>query len=267
MAEESTTVETRLRKIERERRLMWMLVGGAMWALMVIILLLVVVAVERRGRQDGTIDAKQILLRDDEGHLRARFQVGSKEEVSLGLFNRAGALRVLVMVDPTGTPMIALADEAGHHRLALALDKLQSPNLLLTDKDANTRTKLNIDEDGSAHMSLFDVSGNERLDLAVAKTGNPYLFLSDSKAVPRAWLSLLGDGSPNMTFIRPGGEMASRFVFTDANGKELAWFGLSSLGLPGLLLNDSLGKTRAAIGVGRDGKAVVGTLDANGKAE
>ena len=142
---------------------------------------------------DGTVEAREIILRDKDGNQRAYLKV-----------------------DDLGTPSFELTSAEGNSiRLSPGVDVKFPPSILLDDKIRRGELRSDGFEFGPADrgrdrlvslyqrdLCFFDCDGNERVRIS-AKDRNGSVRVTDSSAQARVELSLAKDGYPTLGLYDP----------------------------------------------------------------
>jgi hypothetical protein len=120
--------------------------------------------VRRRRRDPGihrvekliaeVVEARQVVLRDGEGVVRAALVVGGDSMPRLRLYDPTGALRVQLAVYGTDVPAIELLD-----------------------RESTTRAELWLAADGTPALTLRDAHGDGRGELGLHPGGRPYFVV------------------------------------------------------------------------------------------
>jgi hypothetical protein len=131
MVAEAATLESviqRLAAVERQNRFFRRVVAGGLVA--VLLLLGMFLRVSR----DGTVEAREFVVRDGQGNRRAVWTTTSQGISVLHLLDREGAARATLSVTPEGDPTLALTDHDERSLAAMAITN-EGPALGLYDKD------------------------------------------------------------------------------------------------------------------------------------
>lgn len=160
-----------------------------------------------------SVEARELLLSDDQGRLGVRLAVGDGGGSALRMFDRTGRLRAALAILPDGSSSsVSFVDERGSPRVTVGLLQ-DAPTVLLTDQATKARMMITAEADGSPRVRLFDASGVERLTLGLFFQGaTPALVLLDANRTVRAVLG----GVPSA----PQADIA--VVLYDATGR-LQW--------------------------------------------
>jgi len=84
--------------------------------------------------RDGTVEAREFIVRDGQGNRRAIWTTTSQGVSVLHLLDQAGAARATLSVTPDGDPTLALTDHDEKSLAAMAITN-EGPALGLYDKD------------------------------------------------------------------------------------------------------------------------------------
>lgn len=165
------TLERRLRRVERENRMLRR--AGAVLVIGVAAIMLMGQTILHR----RSVESEAFLVRDARGQVRAMLKALENGTVGLSFYDQDGVSRAWLRVLTDGTPGLVLSDQSGQ-----------------------VRTMLNVQGDGLVGLLFYDQSGNPRAWLNVLADGTGGLALFDEARESRAWLRLLADGSPGLTF-------------------------------------------------------------------
>jgi hypothetical protein len=116
------------------------------------------------------IEAKEIVLRDDAGRVRARIAVDGGDVLRFSASSGERADAFLLSVFPDGRGALIFRDDRGRNRIAMSVR-------------ADGRPVLTLDED--ANIILRDARGRNRAVLGVPDDGPPRLQLDDETLRPR----------------------------------------------------------------------------------
>jgi hypothetical protein len=107
------------------------------------------------------LQAKEFLLVDSEGYVRAAlgFSDGEGAEPGLDIYDRYGELKLSLAVLEDETPGIALFDSRGELRTVIDIDEEDSPGMYLYDGEGILRGMMTVFADGSPDVTLFDKEG------------------------------------------------------------------------------------------------------------
>ena len=144
-----------------------------------------------------TIEAKNFVLKDELGRVRA----------SLGFRH-------------DGTPGFALMDELSRVRLALDLCPDGAPGVNLYDKNGGLLAAVAVRPDGSPGIGMFDGAGKVRLSLDSGQRGEaPGLSLYDRSGTMRAAVAVRPDDTPGVGLFDVQGQV---FLSLDAEHGDVA---------------------------------------------
>ena len=96
--------------------------------------------------RDGTVEAREFIVRDGQGNRRAVWTTTSQGTSVLHLLDQAGAARATLSVTPEGDPTLALTDRDEKSLAAMAITN-EGPALGLYDKDRKPLIEI-----GRAHV-------------------------------------------------------------------------------------------------------------------
>ncbi len=153
-----TLTEELARLRARHRRLSWI---AALTLVVAYAALVTAVAVFVRTPSSGGVrilDARELVLRDDQGTVRAALTLESDGSPTLDLYDRDGKDRARLAVRADGFPGLHLYDENGRARAAL-FDSSGFAALGFQGGDGRPRALLSVFADGSATFNLFDKDG------------------------------------------------------------------------------------------------------------
>ncbi len=137
---------------------------------------------------DGTIEAREFVVRDNDGKRRASLGVPG-DMPALVLFDESenGLASLSVQGGRDGASHLTLCDRRGKAAIYLGLLST-GPTISLSDASGKIRASLAVDElrDGSPSLILLDANEMVRASLAANRIldGSPSLTLNDAKEEP-----------------------------------------------------------------------------------
>lgn len=175
-------VEDVERDNQRLKRLLTVAVGGLGVALVLSLGLLLF----GRDSVEDSVEARQFVLRDQQGNSRALMQMMDNGSSALVLHDRDGRERLRLAVLPDGSPGITLADGYGRSRAVLGLLPDQTVSLAFADAGGKTRAVLGLPADGSSTLVFADRAGDTRAAVGVDATGKPSVTFFEDEDAPVA---------------------------------------------------------------------------------
>lgn len=112
------------------------------------------------------IEAKEFVLRDNDGRTRARIGIDGGDVVRFSASSDTQSDAFLLSVFPDGRVALLLRDDSGRNRVGMSLHEGGRPALTLSE---------------NANIILHDDRGRNRAVLRVAEDGSPELVLYDEK--------------------------------------------------------------------------------------
>ena len=97
-----------------------------------------------------TLEAKEFILRDEAGAMRASLAIRPDGTPGLGLFNEQGHIRASLDVGIDGSSGVNIYDEAGTLRAAVALRPDTTPAVGLFDAKGKIRRSIELDDRGTS---------------------------------------------------------------------------------------------------------------------
>ena len=158
--EMEAAVARRLQAAEREnerlRRRMGLLLAASGVAALAAVAALVVALGAAPGLSGGTVEARELVLRDAAGEVRARLGTTADGAARMVLVDRDGRARMRLSLLADGSPGITFADRAGRPRVVLGLLPDQSANLVMADGAGRTRAVLGYSADDAVTLLFAD---------------------------------------------------------------------------------------------------------------
>jgi len=106
------------------------------------------------------LEAESIILRDGEGHIRARLEV--KDDLQgIGFYDKNGNVRSDLSLAPDGSPLLWLYDEKGQGRVSLAKGFGDSWSLAFSSVEGKDVAVLGVDFKGNPYLHFFDKDGKK----------------------------------------------------------------------------------------------------------
>jgi hypothetical protein len=205
-------VVDRLTRLEEQHRRLQRLSAG-LFGIAVLLTVVLAVVLFIRTRPRTALEARQLVLRDEEG--RARVVLGAGE---------AGGVR------------LTFQDDQEKGRLELALDG-GGPAVTLRDEQGRARALLASRAGGAVNLTFQDDREKGRLELALQKNG-PRMSVYDDNLRGGALFSV-DDNVPGLNFFDRNGQWRGRFSL---HGNQ-----------PGLALLDERQEPRMELTVGAEG--------------
>jgi hypothetical protein len=104
-------------------------------------------------------DAREFVLRDDSGRIRAVLGTSPDETVGLSLDDANGRTRATLAVDHNGSPGLDLIDQNGKRRAIIALSKDGDPGAGLYDSQGKLRASLDIPNVNIPGLAFYHEDG------------------------------------------------------------------------------------------------------------
>jgi hypothetical protein len=176
----SLRIEELARENRRLRRL-WMgtVVSGALLLGLATALVIVSANHGLPGTVANVVEARQFLLRDENGAVRGSWAGGEKGSMRLQLKAPNSMAGLSLAVLEGGASGITVRDSAGRSRAVLGLLPDQTVSLLLADANGTTRTVLSLVPGGSSTLVFADPSGSAKVGMGVDSRGQSTLTLPE----------------------------------------------------------------------------------------
>jgi hypothetical protein len=129
----------------------------------------------------------------------------------------AGKMRAALAIRPDGTPGLGFFDESGRVRLSMDLGPT-GPAVNLMNGIGQPQAALAVRPDGLPGLAIFDESGHARLSLDVTETGAPLLHLYGKRGQLRAAMAIRPDGTPGLGFFDDEGQLRASFETPEKPG-------------------------------------------------
>ncbi|MFQ5961286.1 MAG: hypothetical protein ACE5MG_07800 [Candidatus Methylomirabilales bacterium] len=127
------TLVIKLERLERENRQLKRAGAVALAGIVALVLM----GQTTSGEVAKVVEAKEFVLRDAKGDMRAVLALGPDGSVGLGLSDATGTARAWLSLGPQGSPSFALFDRAARPRATLRLWPDGVPRLALNDQKGN----------------------------------------------------------------------------------------------------------------------------------
>jgi len=145
------------------------------------------------------VTTEALVLTDQKGKPRARFEITPEGEPQLVLLDQKGTILAQLGTQSTGLPELRLNDKDGEPRIHVALTAEGAPFLQLNAKGESPHAKLSVTEKGTPRLEL---------------TSNP-------KERPAAMIGLAESGSPEFELRESKGEGMASLYFVNHNPRLL----------------------------------------------
>lgn len=113
------------------------------------------------------IDANALVIRDEEGKIRAEISVDDRDNVTFFLLDQDGRRSIAIGVTPEGRPMMGLTDSGTKHQLTMSFTPIQTGGFTIYDANYTPRAQLLIKADGTPILELRN-GDNESVFVAPA---------------------------------------------------------------------------------------------------
>jgi hypothetical protein len=147
-------LELKLVELQRSNRRLRVMIGA---------LLLTGVALITMAQADSgvseSVEARQFVLRDDSGRVRAVLGSAPDGAVGLNLNDASGRTRITLDVEDSGSPGLDLYDQEGKRRTIIALGKQGMPGLGLYDAQGKLRTSLDVPAANTPGLAFYHKNG------------------------------------------------------------------------------------------------------------
>lgn len=137
-----------------------------------------------------TIEAREFVLRDDTGAMRASLTIRPDGTPGFGLFDRSGQVRLSFDLNAEGQGGLNLHDDMGTLRAAMAMRPDGTPGIGLFGANGQVRASLDVGRDGSSGMNVYDQEGTLRAAVAMRPDATPAVGLFDKKGKVRRSIEL-----------------------------------------------------------------------------
>lgn len=128
-----------------------------------------------------TIEAREFVLRDDAGAMRASLTIRPDGTPGFGLFDRSGQVRLSFDLNSEGQAGLNLHDDAGTLRAAVAMRPDGTPGIGLFGANGQVRASLDVGRDGSSGVNVYDDAGTLRAAVAMRPDATPAVGLFDEQ--------------------------------------------------------------------------------------
>jgi len=133
--------------------------------------------------RQSTIEAKEFVLRDDSGSMRASLAIRPDGTPGLGLFDKGGKVRLSLDMSADGDGSLNLHDASGNLRAAIAIRPDGTPGVGLFGNKGQARASLDVGPDGSSGVNVYNDEGTLRAAMAVRADTTPAIGLFDTHGV------------------------------------------------------------------------------------
>jgi hypothetical protein len=187
------------------------------------------------------VDTKRITLRDNDGKIRAVFEVDKDGLPVLSFFDKKQEERIHIGISEEDGPVVSVLDKEKNGGIYLEVSQFES-TVSIQNGLGGYLANLSV-----THRDLKDVEPAAQLFLA-----RPQLLAAEPK----------GEESPSLEFYaRP---KTSGIMFQDKAGKS-TWLGCDDDGTSTLIFHDKEQKERLVLGRNADDSTFVKILDKDGK--
>jgi hypothetical protein len=143
-----------------------------------------------------TIEAREFVLRDDSGVMRASLAIRPDGTPGFGLFDKSGQVRLSFDMNAEGQAGLNLHDDMGTLRAAVALRPDGTPGIGLFGAKGQVRASLDVGRDGTSGVNVYDDAGTLRAAVAMRPDAQPAIGLFDAKGRVRRSIEVGGDAKP-----------------------------------------------------------------------
>jgi hypothetical protein len=147
-------LEVKLAAIQRSNRRLRFMIG----ALLLAGGALITMAQAGSGVSE-TVEARQFVLRDSDGKVRAAFGTSPDGAVGLSLNDASGRPRLTLDVEKSGSPGLDLYDQDGRRRAMIALGQEGTPGVGLYDAAGKLRTSLDVPAANTPGLAFYHRNG------------------------------------------------------------------------------------------------------------
>ena len=176
----SLRIEEQARENRRLRRL-WM--GTVVIGALLLGLATALVLVSARHGLPGTVadvlEARQFMLRDQNGDIRGSWAAADDGSMRLQLQAPGTKAGLSLSVLAGGASGITVRDSAGRSRAVLGLLPDQTVSMLFADENGTTRTVLSLVRGGSSTLVFADRSGSAKVGMGVDARGQSTMTLPE----------------------------------------------------------------------------------------
>jgi hypothetical protein len=168
----------------------------------------------------GVLDTHGIVLRDQNGVIKARLGTRSDGSPAFAFLDDTGRTRVEMGLRGDGLPSIQLLDNKGSPRLVLGLEDNEGTFIVVNGSSGRRVFELSALADDTVQQFFFDQSGGQRIRLVVKPEGKAEVCIVGSKERPGVWMGVSKEGDARQSvFGRDGKERITMNV--DASGSSL----------------------------------------------
>jgi hypothetical protein len=136
-----------------------------------------------RGRVADVVQARQFVLRDAAGHVRAVIGSTAEGGSRFSMQDRSGRDRLRLTLLADGSPGLSFADPEGRSRAVLAFLPDETVNLVFADRTGRTRAVFGLMPDESSTLVFADRLGETRIGLGVDAGGDAGLSLFERDGI------------------------------------------------------------------------------------
>ncbi len=128
-----------------------------------------------------TIEAKEFVLRNEGGLMRASLTIRSDGTPGFAMFDKNGKVRLEIDLSPEDDAGVNLHDSTGTLRAAVALRPDGTPGIGLFGTKGQVRASLDVGRDGTSGVNVYDDNGTLRAAMALRPDATPAVGLFDEK--------------------------------------------------------------------------------------
>jgi hypothetical protein len=147
-------------------------------------------------QKPATIEAREFVLRDDSGAMRASLTIRPDGTPGFGLFDKKGKVRLSFDLDAEGAAGLNLHDGSGTLRAAVAMRPDGTPGLGLFGAKGQVRASLDVGRDGTSGVNVYDEAGTLRAAMAMRPDASPAVGLFDEKGQVQRSIEAGHDAKP-----------------------------------------------------------------------
>lgn len=147
-------LEERLTELQRSNRRLRVTIGA-----LVLLGGALITMAQASPNSSETVEARQFVLRDGSGNVRAVLGVSPEGAVGLNLDDATGRTRLTLDVDYAGSPGLDLFDQSGKRRAIISLGQNGEPSAGLYDAEGKLRTSLDIPGANTPGLTFYHEGG------------------------------------------------------------------------------------------------------------
>jgi hypothetical protein len=132
-------------------------------------------------QKPGTVEAREFVLRDENGVMRASLTIRPDGTPGFGLFDKNGKVRLSFDLDAEGKAGLNLHDGEGTLRAAVATRPDGTPGIGLFGSRGQVRASLDVGRNGTSGVNVYDDAGTLRAAMAMRPDATPAVGLFDEK--------------------------------------------------------------------------------------